>query len=260
MEPEAFFVPDGGGLAATELVRGPWDDRFAHGGPPCALLAREAERLGAEHGAPFVARLTVDLLRPVPIARLTVGSSIVRAGKSALVVSLSLTGEQELLRASALCLRTAAMDFASNASARAIPAVDSSGAFELPYFRPGLHYQRAMEIRLVEGEFGRGPTVAWMRMRVPLVAGETPSGLVRTVVAADSGNGVSPVLDWHTHTFVNPDLSVMLHRAARGEWVALDASTTVEAHGVGMARSRIYDAEGPIGHGVQSLLLAPRST
>src|SRR5688572_8742933 len=105
---QAFFIPDGEGLIATELVRGPWDDRFAHGGPPSALIGRAAEKLGAEHGTPHVARVTVDLLRPVPIARLEVRSSIVRAGKSALVLSLSLSaGDVELARASALCLRTA---------------------------------------------------------------------------------------------------------------------------------------------------------
>src|SRR5690606_18380399 len=86
----AFFTRDGDRFVASELVRGPWDPRFAHGGPPSALLAREAERLGREHGAPHVARLTIDLLRAVPITTLEVRSEVVRAGKSALVVALSL--------------------------------------------------------------------------------------------------------------------------------------------------------------------------
>jgi hypothetical protein len=256
---DAFFVPDGDAFIATELVRGPWDDRFAHGGPPSGLLGRAAEIEGARHGTPHVARLTVDLLRPVPIERLEVRSSIVRAGRAALVLSLSLrTGDRELARASALCLRTASIDVATNASARPIPPPESAAPFSLPYFRPRPGYHRAMDLHIVEGTFGEGPTVGWMRMRVPLVRGETPSGLVRVLVAADSGNGISPVLDWRTHTFVNPDLSVMIHRALDGEWVGMDASTTVEPHGVGMAHSRLYDRMGPIGHAVQHLILAAR--
>jgi hypothetical protein len=259
MDTDAFFVRDGEVFVATEMVRGPWDDRFAHGGPPSALIARAAELEGAERGTPHVARLTVDLLRPVPIAPLHVRSSVVRAGRTALVLSLSLgTGEQELARASALCLRTAPIDVVPNASARPIPTADSAPPFELPFFRPHPGYHRAMDLRIAEGTFGEGPTVGWLRMRIPLVRGEAPSGLVRVLVAADSSNGISPVLDWRTHTFVNPDLSVMLHRAPEGEWIAMDASTTVEANGLGQAHSRLYDARGPIGHAVQSLILAAR--
>ncbi len=46
----------------------PWDPAFQHGGPVAALMARAVE---SELGHGFhVARLTVDFLRPVPIAAL----------------------------------------------------------------------------------------------------------------------------------------------------------------------------------------------
>ncbi len=95
-------------------------------------------------------------------------------------------------------------------------------------------------------------------MRHPLVAGEEPSPLSRAVVAADSGNGVSAALDFDRFVFVNTDLTVQLHRLPEGEWVALDARTTVEAHGVGLAESVIHDRRGPLGRGLQSLFVARR--
>lgn len=259
MELDAFFVRDGDAFVATELVRGPWDERFAHGGPPAGLMGRAAEEEAAKHGMAHVARVTVDLLRPVPIAPLVVRTSVVRAGRSALVLSITLASEaQELARASALCMRPAPIEVRSNASARPLPPFDAAPPYELPFFRSRPGYHRAMELRIVEGTFGEGATVGWFTMRVPLVRGEAPSGLVRALVAADSGNGISPVLDWRTHTFVNPDLSVMLHRAPKGEWIGMDASTTVEPSGVGQAHSRLYDADGPIGHAVQNLILTKR--
>src|ERR687896_1302705 len=66
---DAFFEPDGDGFAATPLTRGPWDKNAQHAGPPAALVARAVE---ATLPAGFrLARMSVDILRPVPIGRLT---------------------------------------------------------------------------------------------------------------------------------------------------------------------------------------------
>ncbi len=95
---------------------------------------------------------------------------------------------------------------------------------------------------------GPGPAVDWIRLRVPLVAGEPTSPLARVVAAADFGNGVSWVLSrldgWQ---FINPDLTVYVHRPLEGEWVCLDAVTHVAEHGVGLAESRLWDGRGVVG-------------
>lgn len=91
-----------------------------------------------------------------------------------------------------------------------------------------------------------------------LVAGESVAPLCRVLAAADSGNGVSPILDPARTTFVNPDLSVHLHRYPEGEWVCLDARTRAEPHGMGLADTRLLDAHGPIGRGTQALLVRAR--
>ncbi|HUF85303.1 MAG TPA: thioesterase family protein, partial [Acidimicrobiia bacterium] len=59
-------------------------------------------------------------------------------------------------------------------------------------------------------------------------------------------------------TFINPDLTIYLHRIPNGEWVGLDALTVPEAEGVGVAESVLFDEQGRIGRAVQSLLLDRR--
>jgi acyl-CoA thioesterase len=101
---------------------------------------------------------------------------------------------------------------------------------------------------------------AWMRPRVALVEGETPSPLQRLLAVADSASGLAVVLDPTRYTFVNADLTVAVHRAPEGDWVGLDAATVAEAHGVGQTRARLWDARGAIGVSLQNCLVGSRST
>jgi Thioesterase-like superfamily len=131
----------------------------------------------------------------------------------------------------------------------------------VPFFPTGHDrgYHTGMEASFVSGGFlEQGPAVAWLRMRVPLVRGEPISPLARVLIAADSGNGVSSGLDYRRFIFVNPDLTVHLHRHPEGEWVCLQAETIVSRRGMGLAVSALHDLRGPIGYGLQSLLLGQR--
>ena len=76
------------------------------------------------------------------------------------------------------------------------------------------------------------------------------------VAAADFGNGISWVLPRREgYTFLNPDLTVYPQRTPEGEWICLEAESTVQPHGVAMAESRLWDVRGPLGRSVQSLLI-----
>jgi hypothetical protein len=115
----------------------------------------------------------------------------------------------------------------------------------------------AVELRFVAGSFlGLGPATAWLRLRVPVVEGLTPTPLERVAAAADFGNGISSPLSWDRHVFINPDLTIYLEREPSGEWIGLDASTRVAADGVGISESVLYDQRGRIGRAVQALLVA----
>ncbi len=78
----------------------------------------------------------------------------------------------------------------------------------------------------------------------------------RVLAVADSGNGVSAVLSWDDWLFINPELTVHVLRPPVGEWVVLDAATSVAD--AGLARSVMSDADGPVAYGAQSLFVAPR--
>jgi hypothetical protein len=92
----------------------------------------------------------------------------------------------------------------------------------------------------------------WIRVKVPLLEDEPLSPLGRACAAADFGNGISGLLPG-THTYINPDLTVYLHRYPEGEWVALEGESAAEDFGVGLAACRLHDERGRIGRSLQSL-------
>ena len=70
--------------------------------------------------------------------------------------------------------------------------------------------------------------------------------------------GVSAVLDWDTHVFIIADLTVHLERDAAGDWIALDAETTIGSDGTGQAASTLHDERGRIGRAAQALFVDRR--
>ncbi|HSD24223.1 MAG TPA: thioesterase family protein [Solirubrobacterales bacterium] len=267
---ESFYEQEGDLYAATELTRGPWDPAAQHAGPPAALIGREIERLGEGRmgdgeGAPAqVGRITYEILRSVPIARLRVEAEAVRPGRRVELVRAILSDEEgePLVRAQGWRLRTEQVSFDDppGDDEEPLPGPDRAAPGSFPDIGYEVGYHSAMEYRFVRGSFTElGPATVWMRMGVPLVPGEEPTPLQRVLVAADSGNGVSVTLDWSRYLFINVDLSVHLHRLPAGEWVCLDAATYPETNGLGMADTRLLDERGPIGRAAQTLLVAERS-
>ncbi|HEX6310231.1 MAG TPA: thioesterase family protein [Acidimicrobiia bacterium] len=263
-EPDALFHLDAtaGGrdrFVPTELTRGPWDPGAMHGGAPAALLARAVERF--EPGpASHVARVTVDLLRPVPLEPVEVRARMLRPGKKVQIVEASLVArEAEVVRMTALRLREA--DLALPEAAAREDRLEPGPGQARQYDDEGpLDFGHAVDMSLAHGSWEkRGPAAVWFRLAVPVVAGESASPLSRVMAAADFGNGISSSLDWNEGwTFVNPDLTVYLHRLPATEWVGVDAVTWPEGRGIAVAEARLYDERGRIGRSVQSLLLDRR--
>jgi hypothetical protein len=197
----------------------------------------------------------------VPIETLRVEAKVVRPGRRVEMVEGTLTGVggEELIRARGWRLRTEDVEFESPEASAAPPGPEEGEPGEFFHTGYDVGYHSAMEYRFIEGAFmEQGPATVWMRMGVPLLPGEEPSPLQRVLAAADSGNGVSAALDWQRYLFINVDLSVHLHRMPAGEWVCLDAVTLPERNGVGLSDTALYDEEGPIGRGLQTLLVAER--
>jgi acyl-Coa thioesterase superfamily protein/acyl-CoA thioesterase superfamily protein len=256
--PQSFFVPDGDRFIPTELTRGPWSPFTQHGGPPSALVGTLLEMRHPRPDA-FVGRVTFEILRPIPIAPLTIATRVVRPGKRVeLLEAIVSAGDDEILRASAWRVRIDETVPRVPPDMPPVPPPAAGGAVDFfPTGQP-LGYHTGMEGRFVRGGFVEpGPATAWMRMRYPVLPGVPPSPLARVLCAADSGNGVSSALDFRKWMFINTDLSVYLHRPPAGEWICLDARTTIGA-GVGLAESAVYDEQGPIGRALQCLYVGPQ--
>lgn len=268
MDDALFTSLDDGRFEPTGHSRGPWSPDALHGGPVAALVALAAEDALAATGrdAHLPVRLTLDLERPVPLAPLTVRAEIVRPGRKVQVAEVTVHDEEgrRLVRASVLAIRRAAVDLPDDlpvptdtqppAHTEGAPGPSWPGGLDLTAF-----HKDATAHDFVRGSFLRpGPTVDWIRLTVPVVPGRDPSPFQRVVAVADFVNGISspvPAKDW---TFINPDLTVTVHRLPVGEWVALDAGTRVDRDGVGTAEADLYDAHGRIGRAVQTLLVEPR--
>jgi hypothetical protein len=272
----AFFVADGDRYVPTELTRGPWDPDSQHAGPPAALIGREVARMDGGAGRE-VGRITYEILRPVPIAPLTVDARVIRPGRTVELVEATLADDEgEVIRARAWRLRCGEVDIPAGLSSDdgpgmlgtspstlrpgfAPPGPDEAGPGSFPDTGQDVGYHTAMQYRFVRGGFAEpGPAIAWMRMGVPLLAGEEPTPLERVLVAADSGNGVSATLDWGRFLFINVDLTVHVHRPMTGEWICLDAITIPERSGIGIADTALYDERGPVGRAAQTLLVDER--
>jgi hypothetical protein len=257
----ALFVVDGEEVVPTELARGPWDPNALHGGPTAALLARAVERHDPGP-ASFVARLSVELWRPVPLAPLRIAARTSRPGRN--VQSLEavvLADGAEVARATALRMRVADLPEPPDAPPVEPPAPRRAD-LEPPFTGiDAVGYWCATDLQLVEGSWLEpGPGTAWLRLRCPVIEGEEPSSLQRVAAAADFGSGVGNPVRASKLGAINPDLTIHVHRDAVGEWIAMRSRAWAHGAGIGMADTELFDADGPIGRAVQSLLVQSLST
>jgi hypothetical protein len=251
-----FFETVGPGTyRATESTAGPWTDKAQHGGPPSALAAREMELHEPDEHL-RLARVAVDILRPVPVTTLTLRTRTVRPGRRvALLETVMEADGQEVLHARGWRIgRTDDLPvIARDVPVPPIPESPGPPAF------PGGHidgYLSAIDWRLVSGGFDEaGPAKAWGRPRIPLIDGEEMTPMARTLLLADSGSGIGRVLDPRRFQFLNVDVTVILQRDPVGEWLLLDALTTMGGQGTGLAETQLSDAVGVAGICIQTLLV-----
>jgi hypothetical protein len=267
----AYAAQADGSFLSSQLTRGPWHPDHQHAGPPIALVCRSIERAGLEHGLTHLSRLTANLLRPVPIGVLSVQVEADYVGRNAGHFSARLlSGGKEIGRFTALMQRETEVPLPASeypaperppepAQSRPAGFDIASNAGPAHHFTDGQPtYGHLVEMRTARGRCWQGPCAIWFRMRHPLLDTEPPSIYQRVAVAADSGNGISAVLDFTRHTFVNSDLTINLLRRPRGEWICLDARTLFGPSGSGLAESLLFDEHGVIGRATQSLVVRER--
>ncbi len=253
---EALYVPEGDRYVASVLTQGPWSPDLQFGGAPAALVAHVVE--GVESPVPMrVARLTVDLMRPVPIAPISVEWEVRRPGRRIQIVDVSLiAGGTEVVRASALRMRIADLTGVNLPPGQPAPP----GPPEVPLrpyrahdpgSRPGTGGALEYAYARPDGMF-EDPT--WTRLRVPVVAGRPLAPLERMAYVADSVSGFGHPVD-EPVTGINADVSLSVVRYAEGDWICLTGEGWTGVEGIGVARATMWDHLGVVGSATLSRLV-----
>jgi hypothetical protein len=254
----SFYEPLGGDrFASTPATAGPWSDRAQHGGPPAALLGRALENL--DEGTPrVISRFTMDLLGPVPVAPLSVATTVLRPGRTVSLRQAELSDESGRVLARAQGWAFPVLEGPASSDVP-LPHGPGDGHLEDPPASWHRGYLDSVEWQWVEGAVTRpGPAVVWMRPLVPLLPGEELSPLQRLLTCVDSASGASAALDPAEWNFMNTELTVHVVRPPEGEWVCLKARTTLGGGAVGLAASEVYDQRGLVARSAQALLVTPR--
>ncbi|WP_051504428.1 acyl-CoA thioesterase domain-containing protein [Sphingomonas jaspsi] len=247
------FVELRGAFVATTRASGPWSPGHCHGGAVAALAVRAAAGV-ATRATMALARLTIDLLAPVPVGkpilpRIRVdkdGSKLQR-----LVVALDVDGRTMAI-ASLLRVRTtgcppyrAKVDWVDETAAEIGTLGGFSGQFETVSEQGG--------IGMV------GPGRVWFRMRAPLVEGGPYIAEEAAAAIADFTSAIGMSRPYQLYEFPSVDLSVGLSRAPLGEWIRIDAFNSDGDEGRAACYSTLSDCYGPFAHVVQTSFVERRS-
>jgi hypothetical protein len=256
---EAVFRVDGDRVMVSPHAAGPWDPGMQHGSAPASLVVWAAEAMPAP--APMrIARVTIDLMRPVPLKPLTLETEILREGRKIQLCAVRLRADGVLVvGATVLKVRLQAQPLPDDIANLPVELPQPEASPEDPAQFSNSPFVTGMQLRAALGKFGvPGPGAIWYRVVRPLVEGAAVSQAVRAVVAADFCNGTSAALDFRQWIFLNADLTVSMAREPVGEWILLDAESWIGPDGAGLSMARLADTRGYFGRAVQSLVIEKR--
>lgn len=265
MSPTSLWTRDGARVVPSVFTRGPWDPGLLHGGAVGALVAEVGQE--AMDPAYQPVRLTVDLMKPVPLQPMTVGTRVLRTGRRLQLVEIGLRyGDALVAQALLLALRPAPLDAAGLNPPLVAPADSPDGVAPAWSIDPDAEsfVGGGQEFRfLPQTMLGAG--VAWFRLRRPVLDdGRPPSPLARAAAAGDVGGAVSarrgeggPPATLDT-SFVNADISIHLARPPEGDWIRVASQSRWEPSGIGFVDADLADAAGDFGSVNQALVLERR--
>ena len=243
-EERALFLPDGDRFIPTALSGGPWSPEHQFGGSAAALLATVIEDIPTLVPQQVV-RLTVDLMRPVPVRPVAVEARVVREGRRIQVTEAAILFEgAEVARCSALRMRVGDLgDLPVDQGEPRVGPPAGASRPESPYGTsdpPGVAGAVHFTFDRPDGFFV-DPT--WLRMRVPVIAGRETRPLARVAFFADFASGIGHPRSLPV-TGINADLTVNIVRYPTDEWLCLSGTGWTSPQGIGLAQAAISDSQG----------------
>ncbi|MCU9837642.1 thioesterase family protein [Ruegeria sp. WL0004] len=257
--PVYFTQTEPGLFVGKDPARGPWSPDHCHAGPVTGLVVRAAE--GAAGPGKMLTRLTLDVLRPLPLSGLRVSVEVQRDSRTLTTTRVAVHDTHGTLCLSGTSMHLVRKDLGD------VPTADVAGPDfgeaerGEPLLVGKLHDRPAfgqfIEMAYPRGEdLGPGPKTVWMKAP-HLLADEAPSPIQAICPLADCGNGIS----WNEPPvrfgFMNTDLTLQIHREPQGDWFAAQAVSHWQPNGVGMSQAVLYDVVGPVGMALQTIVLHP---
>ena len=247
-------------VTPTDYCRGPWSLNTLHGGPVVGLLAWGCEQVAPP--AMTCSRLTIEMLRPVPLDELNVTAHVVKPGRRTVVVDSALQhGQDVVARAHSMWLAhepegVGGLQTASPPE-RPTTADDPRRHADFEYPTPGFNCDTA-ELRYVRGSHEEeGPGTSWLRLVSPLLEGHENSPFVMAATVSDLAAAVGWEPSPAGGNYINPDVTLQLHRMPEGQWIAMDAAAEQSGNGVALMAATMFDQQGAIGRVLQSLVETP---
>jgi hypothetical protein len=253
-----FFCRDDDWYVGNDPARGPWSPDSCHAGPVTAVIAGATEAIITDRQ---LVRLTVNYLRPVAMSGFRVEARAEGSGRTAASTSVAIFDRDDKLLATARCLHLAVHEIPEPPTTERLPPPLASAHHDGFPVRKVVHDQpffgSEVEIAYPEGQdHTPGPTTIWMKCR-PIVAGETSSPFQSACPLSDCASGFARNAEFVDVSCVNPDLTVLLHRLPRSEWLASSGESYWEPSGIGSSAATLYDEHGLIGSALQSLVIRP---
>ena len=260
MSDALFWRDDAGRYHPTDRSRGPWMPDALHGSPVAALLAHvvEQQRLPDLQ----LARLTVDLCRPVPYAPLEIVVEPAREGRRIALYRLVIeTDGTPLSYATALCLRRAAPAVGDGPQHDPLPAPPPPHTLPKDKLdrrgNPWVSYPGTLDMRFHRAPAGGEPPEVWIRADAPVLNGVEPTPAERAASIADFVSPFANMGDGRS-AYVNADIALQLHRLPQGEWFCLSVVTRGATDGVAVAQAILRDLIGPFGAAASTSIHNPR--
>src|ERR1700757_3718120 len=183
---EAVFRVDGDRVIVSPHAAGPWDPAMQHGSAPASLVVWAAEAIPTPVPMRIV-RVTIDLMRPVPLKPLTLETEVLREGRKIQLCAVRLRADGVLtVSATVLRVKLTAETLPADVGGPDVTLPGPDASPEDPAQFSNSPFVMGMQLRAARGTFGvRGPGAIWYRVRRPFVEGAGVSQAMRAVIAAD---------------------------------------------------------------------------
>ena len=253
---------------------GPWAADKLHGGPVLGLIARAVQSAMPDPEL-VLARLSVDMFRPVPAEPLTLAVETIRQGSRLALLRVTVNNDSSAFaQGTALLLRASSAATPPQSTSGSAPALrggasSPAGPEGLPTEslmrnaarsegrRPPAGFHTRVETRWT-ARTATEPLAIWFRMPLPLIAGEPTSPLVAAIALCDFANAVASIAASErgpAQPYINADATLYLTRPPQGDWFCLEDHGHQSHQGISTAECTVYDASGPLGRVMQARLV-----